>query len=284
MTATILVLSSYVASSRVGGTVAMLMGPALQVRPVVVPTVTLGRHPGHGPPGGGAVSDELFASMLEGVVADGVLENCHGILTGYFASPAQVKSAVRIIERAREARQGRELTVMVDPIMGDETRGLYIQPDTAHAIISDLAPCADLVTPNLWELAHGWNNAKPVSGFEEINAISRRSNQQFIVTSVPYADGTGIMLVDGKLGYAADLPIIKGSVPHGVGDAFAFLTLSRMVHREQACFAAHYALKVVHAMICDAVEHGQSDLPVEQALSIKPHAKDRTGRMLGCAG
>ena len=67
----VLILSSLVAGSRVGGRVAVSALEARGIDTVFVPTVLLGRHPGHGAPGGGAVPAEQFGSMLEGVAAHG---------------------------------------------------------------------------------------------------------------------------------------------------------------------------------------------------------------------
>ena len=52
----VLVISSYVAASRVGGGIApYVLGP-MKVDAVHVPTCLFGRHPGWGPPGGGGRS------------------------------------------------------------------------------------------------------------------------------------------------------------------------------------------------------------------------------------
>ena len=61
---TALILSSYVAASRVGGMAQALALAALGIDPVVVPSVLFGRHPGRGAPGGGAVSIETFDGVL----------------------------------------------------------------------------------------------------------------------------------------------------------------------------------------------------------------------------
>jgi pyridoxal/pyridoxine/pyridoxamine kinase len=48
-----LILSSYVAASRVGGGGQQYALAAFGIDPVLVPTVVFGRHPGKGAPGGG---------------------------------------------------------------------------------------------------------------------------------------------------------------------------------------------------------------------------------------
>ena len=68
----VLIISSYVAGSRVGGGIApFVLGP-MKVDPVHVPTCLFGRHPGWGPPGGTAIAPEVMAKMLEGIEANGL--------------------------------------------------------------------------------------------------------------------------------------------------------------------------------------------------------------------
>ena len=50
-----LVISSFVAGSNVGGSLAMKVLPQLGCEVALLPTTMLGRHPGWGAPGGGGV-------------------------------------------------------------------------------------------------------------------------------------------------------------------------------------------------------------------------------------
>ena len=50
--ASALILSSHVASSRVGGSAQVLALAQFKIDPVLAPTVLFGRHPGWGAPGG----------------------------------------------------------------------------------------------------------------------------------------------------------------------------------------------------------------------------------------
>src|SRR5579863_7809673 len=93
----VLILSSLVAASRVGGSAQAAALERMGVRALLVPTVTLGRHPGLGAPGGGAVPDERFAGMLEGVDAASGFEGLAAMITGYFASAGQVADAMKAI-------------------------------------------------------------------------------------------------------------------------------------------------------------------------------------------
>jgi Pyridoxal kinase (EC 2.7.1.35) len=79
----VIVLSSFVAGSRVGGGVAQLALAPLKIDVALLPTVLLGRHPGWGAPGGGPVACETIAQMIDGVAANRLLDLADAVLIGY---------------------------------------------------------------------------------------------------------------------------------------------------------------------------------------------------------
>src|SRR5579859_6709806 len=125
----ILILSSFVASSPVGGGAQAVALAKLEVETVLAPTVLLGRHPGLGPPGGG-VDPSMFESVLAGIEANGVFAAAEAVICGYFADPAQVAAAARTIDAVKAARPSA--MIVVDPIMGDSVGGLYVKPEVAR--------------------------------------------------------------------------------------------------------------------------------------------------------
>ncbi|MDZ4052707.1 MAG: pyridoxine kinase, partial [Phenylobacterium sp.] len=98
-----LIISSHVAASRVGGSAQALAFAPFKVDAMVVPTVLYGRHPGWGPPGGAAVPVDAIDGMLDGIEANGYFSQIDLVITGYFASSAQVRAAARAIDAVRAA-------------------------------------------------------------------------------------------------------------------------------------------------------------------------------------
>jgi len=70
-----LILSSTVASSRVGASAASFCLQRLGIETVVLPTTVMGRHPGWGKPGGAAVQAEILNDVWAGVKAQGIRDN-----------------------------------------------------------------------------------------------------------------------------------------------------------------------------------------------------------------
>jgi pyridoxine kinase len=214
----ILILSSFVASSRVGGGAQVLALSALEVESVLAPTVLFGRHPGLGPPGGGMVDGAIFQSLLAGIEANGVFRKTDAVITGYFAGPAQVEAAARTIDSVKAARAGA--MIVVDPIMGDDGKGLYVKPEVARAIAETLVPRADLVAPNAWEL--GRLTGHVVVDPAEALAAARTLGRPVLVSSVPVGRRIGVMWTDGREAWLAS-HVRARAAANGTGDLLTAL-------------------------------------------------------------
>ena len=218
----VLVISSLVATSEVGGGVTAQVLNARSIRPFFVPTVMLGRHPALGAPGGGPVSTEHLASALEGVKANGALGRVDAIFTGYFHNPDQIRQAAALIAEARARRP--DLLVMVDPILGDgqadgRDDGLYISADAARAIRDDLLPLASVITPNRFELA--WLSGGAITTPADAVRAARGLAPVVLCTSAPAdRNEVSVITVTAEDAFSARMPRIDPA-PFGTGDVFA---------------------------------------------------------------
>jgi pyridoxine kinase len=214
----ILILSSFVASSPVGGGAQLATLARLGIEAVLAPTVLFGRHPGLGPPGGGAVDAATFEGMLAGIEADGAFARADAVIAGYFARPDQAAAAARAIDAVRAARP--EALIVVDPIMGDKGKGLYIRVETARAIADTLIPRADIVTPNTWELAYlsGQTANDAAGALRAARALGRAA----LVSSVAAGPDLGVLWAGEREAWLASHPRAP-TAPNGVGDRLACL-------------------------------------------------------------
>jgi pyridoxine kinase len=213
-----LILSSHVAGSGVGGGLQAAELARLGFRTALLPTVLFGRHPGLGAPGGGPVPDALFAGQVEGFLASGLADRVDLVLTGYFASAGQVEAAAGLLG-AIAARNPRAL-VLVDPILGDEGRGLYVPEAVAGALPRDLVPRAGLLAPNAWELER--LSGMPVTDPASALAAAWSLGRPVLVSSVPDGADVGVLWTDGAEAWLAGHRRLP-TAPRGTGDLLAAL-------------------------------------------------------------
>ena len=250
---TVLVISSTVAASRVGASAGGFVLRRLGHEAVVLPTVTLGRHPGWGPPGGGAVEVERLQSLWAAVRQQEL--RFDAVQTGYFATAPQVSLAASIIDAVEPG------IVMVDPVIGDDG-GLYVGESVAGAIRELLLPRASVITPNLWEF--GW-----LGGTDAGSALQLAESA--LITSWKHGDGIGALHIDGA-GARRVTHERFGSVPHGGGDTLAALWLAHalegMAAEENLARSVGSVLKLLRGSLAD--DRGELMLARDQEALLRP--------------
>jgi len=239
----ILILSSFVAASPVGGGAQAAALAALDIRAALAPTVLFGRHPGFGPPGGGPVEAATFAGVLEGIEASGAFAQTRAVIAGYFAEAAQVEIAAAAIDKVLAVRP--DALVVVDPIMGDAPKGLYVPAAVAQAIAEHLVLRAGLLAPNAWELQRltGHVVSDPASAVEAARAIGRPT----LVSSVPLPRRIGVLWTDGQESWLASHRQAE-SAPHGTGDLLTALFTAALLDGAAGPDALETAVSDVAAM------------------------------------
>jgi pyridoxine kinase len=241
----------------------------LGIEPILVPTVQFGRHPGWGAPGGKAVEAETMSAMLQGIGAQGVFGRLDAVITGYFASVDQVAIAARVLDTVRAASPAARL--VVDPVMGDAGKGLYVREDVARAIATDIIPRADLIAPNAWELAR--LSGMPVEDVESAVKAARSLVTPVLVSSVPAGDDIGVIHVDTKAALLAAHPR-AGTAPNGAGDLLTALFTAARIKGQSPRKALAAAVGGVAEAVARAGE--APELPIESLPArLRPSARVR---------
>jgi pyridoxine kinase len=225
--------------------------------------VLYGRHPGWGVPGGAPVPIEVLEGMLDGIEANGLFALTDVVITGYFASAAQVRAAARTIDAVRAApRDGaaaRKPTVIIDPTMGDAGKGLYVPAEVAEAIASDLIPRADVVACNAWELQRltGTDSRDPQAAVR----AGRLLNKPTLVSSVQRGNEIGVVYVDRKEAWLAAHAKAERS-PSGTGDLLTALYAASILEGQTISYGLARAVGGVAETVTAANIWNAPELPI----------------------
>lgn len=258
----VLVISSYVAASRVGGGIApYVLGP-MKVDSVHVPTCLFGRHPGWGAPGGNMVAPETMAAMLDGVKANGLYSLVDAVVTGHFSHPEQVAVAADAIVGVRAAPRSRahdhspeRPVVIVDTVMGDVAPGLYIKPETEAALMADLVPLADVLAPNLWEFGRlTATDMIDLASAEDVARVAKARGGRWLISSVPSPQGIGVLHVEGGAAMLAETARVAGRIPNGTGDMLTLRFAGGLVSGLSDANALADATGATHEVIAKTAE------------------------------
>jgi hypothetical protein len=156
--ARILALSSWVAAGHVGLSAAT---PALQRlghEAMALPTIVLSNHKAWPACAGAPIPPGQLSAMLGALDANGWLAGLSALLVGYLPTADHAAFAAEAIGTARA--RSPDLRVVVDPILGDDPKGLYLPEPAAEALAATVAPLADILTPNRFELS--WLAGRPI--------------------------------------------------------------------------------------------------------------------------
>ncbi|MGA0605850.1 PfkB family carbohydrate kinase [Phenylobacterium sp. VNQ135] len=277
-----LILSSFVAASRIGGGAQQYVLAAHRIDPVLAPTVMFGRSPAKG--GVGEVtSPEVLARMLADIEADALFGLVDLVVTGHFSLPEQVEIAAGVLERVRAAnRKGAHADrpiVVVDPVMGDEPKGLYVKPEVAEVLARRLVPVADWITPNVWELSRLAD--RPVGDAAEAAAAARSLGKPALVTSVPAGDDEiGLLFVTASAATLFSHPRVE-HMPNGTGDLVAASFGAGLVEGLAPEAAAQRAAQAAAETVRATLEWKAPELPIVALADrlVNPRATVRVTRL-----
>ena len=222
----VIVISSYVAQGSVGLRAAFAVLTAGGFDVIGMPTAMLSSHLGHAHAAGPHIDVSELHKMAAALDRDGAFAIVDAVLTGYLPTAGHVAFARETILRTRA--HSPAALVVVDPVIGDEPGGRYIDRQAAQAIKAQLVPIADALTPNLFELGHLVGD--DIADIETATRAARALNRPIVaVTSIPAPlDRISTLLVTPSV---ARNVVIKRrrSEAHGTGDLFAALFLAALL-------------------------------------------------------
>jgi pyridoxine kinase len=217
----ILSIQSAVAYGHVGNAVAIPALQALGHDAWRVDTVGFSNHPGHGRFTGETRSAAEVATILDGIEALGVLDQCDAVLSGYLGEPGTAAAVAKMVTATRRANP--KMFYALDPVIGDDGR-VFVRDGVLDAIRDELLPLADIILPNKSEL--GWLSGMEIRGVPEILTAARklleRGPRIVVVTGIEEQDMIAVYAVSSDGVWRAAAPR-RARRFNGTGDLFAAL-------------------------------------------------------------
>lgn len=262
MTPLVLSIQSRVAYGHVGNGAAVLPLQRMGFEVITLDTVQLAHHPGYGGFVGRFEEPALLGETLGSLERIGVLQRCVAVLSGYLGTAAMadvVEDAVRRVRRLRP-----DALYCCDPVIGDTHTGVFVRPGIEEVFRERLAPVADLLVPNVFELARlsGLAVADQDGALRAADRLRERGAAAVVASGLPVAgqaERIGMLAVDGEAAWlvaTARRPLIL----HGTGDAFSALVLGHRLGGRSLAEALAAAAAAMAALVDRTVEEGGPEL------------------------
>lgn len=141
------------------------------------------------------------------------------LIVGYIPRPVHVEIVAELLADYKGV-------VIIDPVIGDYKKGLYISAETARAIKDLLVPLAQMITPNRFEaeVLLGLAKKREASEHEFLNGFFDIGPHTVVITSFERDSEKRHMKAlfsNGYSYYQITSPYLPGYPAHGAGDTFA---------------------------------------------------------------
>jgi pyridoxine kinase len=174
------------------------------------------------------------------------------VLCGYLGGPQQAQALAGWIKSI--VRQRRDLLVVIDPVLGDDDYGEYVDPGMADAYRRGLLALADGLTPNHFELQR--LTGLPVEDIDSVVTAARilltgRTQWVAVTSAMPKAtpaDQLSTIVVTRHRHAVFRLPRIDAA-PKGTGDLFSAVLLGYLLTGASVFEAAPWACDLVASAI-----------------------------------
>ena len=258
-------VQSQVVYGQVGNNIAVPTFQSLGLRVAAVPTVLLSNTPHHPTLHGGPVPTDWFQGYLDDLVARDAVRKLQAVVVGYLGGPEQAQALARWIRERLATRP--ELQVIIDPVIGDEDVGIYVDPRMIDAHGGHLLPLADGLVPNGFEL--GVLTGRPVSDTAQVVDAARsllvgRTRWVVVTSAAPAAWSAGAMQV--VVVERDREEIIRhrrlDTTPKGTGDLFSATVAAQVLRGTRVADAARLACDRVLAVLEVSRNAGSAEMLV----------------------
>ncbi|MBT6138912.1 MAG: pyridoxal kinase [Rhodospirillaceae bacterium] len=229
----VLSIQSGVAVGHVGNSAAT---PALQRLGHAVwrvDTVSFSNHPAHGAFTGRVHPADEVGRVIEGIGALTGWVGCSGVLSGYLGAAGTAAEVARAVDAVKVVEP--QSIYCCDPVIGDDGR-VFVAEGVGEAIATELIGRADILTPNLFELA--WLVGRDLAAgdiaagdiaadnipsiLSAASELRQRGAGSVVVTGIEAGDRISTIVLDADGAWQVSARRFEHKL-YGAGDLFAAL-------------------------------------------------------------
>jgi len=268
---TILSIQSHVAYGHVGNSASVFPMQRLGVEVWPVHTVNFSNHTGYGAWRGPLMDPAQVADIVTGIGERGGFGQIDAVLSGYQGGEGIGATILEAVAKVKEAHP--EAIYACDPVMGSEATGCFVHESIPVLLREQVAPRADLITPNQFELGY-LTGTEPHSLEETLASVDRAREigpSTILVTSVLRPDrpeGTIEMLAchedEAWIVRTPHLPLKA----NGSGDVTAALFTSHWVRTRSLPESLGRTVSSVFDLLQTTLDSGERELQLVQAQEV----------------
>lgn len=250
----ILSIQSHVAYGHVGNAAAVFALQRLGIEVWPLHTVQYSNHKGYGDYTGQDFTARHIRDMMDGLIARDALTHCDAVLSGYVGGADLAEAIAEAVGRVRRANPAA--VYACDPVMGDDSSGLYVAEGLPAILRTRAVPLADIITPNRFELEI--LTERRVTSLRQATEAARAAialgPKIVVVTSLRHADTAPheieMLAVTAEGAWRVRTPFLDFDLaPNGAGDAVAALFLAHYLRMRQAADALEAAAAAIFGIM-----------------------------------
>jgi len=259
----ILSIQSHVAYGHVGNSAAVFALQRLGCEVWPVHTVQFSNHTGYGAWRGEVFTAGMIDDVVSGIADRGVLSQCDGVLSGYVGSLDTAAAILTAVDKVQAVNPAA--AYCCDPVIGNRSRGVFVQPGISDFFRDRAIPAARIVTPNHFELDRlsGRDTADMAQVLAAVAALHARGPRAILVTSVAASETPAghvdVVASDGAAQYLVRTPKLAAA-GNGAGDLIAALFLYHYLGSGSVAEALARATSSVFALLRRTLAAGASEL------------------------
>lgn len=255
-------VQSQVIYGSVGNSVAQ---PALTrhgLNVLAVPTFLLSNTPDYPSCYGGEISDDWFCGFLQGIHERGQDKQLRAVITGYLGSTSKAQHLQGWLSRV--VTENPHAHIIVDPVLGDDDTGFYVDPNLVNLYRQHLIPLATGLTPNRFEL--GSLSGKTLLNQQDVIAAARsllsERTRWIAVTSAARSESANtlqVICVTAKTVHIVEHEA-HASAPKGTGDLFTAELTAGLLQGMPLEQAAERSCELTRRCVLDSLMDGSGVL------------------------